>query len=172
MRVLDGRSLPAGDPDRSFVRKFWYDGRVELGRETGRIAAVDYGRARIGVAVSDELFLMAHVRPYVPALPPARALRQLRALFQAEGVTLVVVGLPRNMDGSEGLSARRARKFAQELEGVCGLPIEFVDERWSTVEAQARLRQAGESSRDTRGRIDSASAAILLQSFLDARSQR
>ncbi len=139
--------------------------------EQGRVAAVDYGRARVGVAVSDELRIMAHPRPFVLATPPARTLRELKSLFRAEQVCLVLVGLPRNMDGTEGLSARRARKFASALAEACNLPVEFIDERLSTVEAQARLREAGGRVKDTRSRIDSASAAVLLQSYLDARSR-
>ena len=84
-------------------------------RETGdpgRLLAVDYGAVRIGVAVSDELGLLAHPRPFVPARPIGRALRLIAKMVRDEEIVSVIVGLPRNMDGSEGLSARKARKFA------------------------------------------------------------
>jgi putative Holliday junction resolvase len=93
-------------------------------------------------------------------------------LAKEEGISLFLVGLPRNMDGTEGLSARRARKFGEEVQAATGVPIEFVDERLSTVQAQAKLHEAGRSTKDARPAIDSASAAILLQAHLDSRKAR
>jgi putative holliday junction resolvase len=137
--------------------------------EKQRILALDYGRARIGVAISDELGLLAHPRPFVPALPPNRALRLIKRLAEDEKVRLILLGLPTNMDGSEGRSAALVRKFAADLQKILPLPIEFSDERLSTVQAQGLLGQAGSSVRDSKGKIDSASAAVLLQAFLDVR---
>ena len=128
--------------------------------------------ARIGVAIADELGFMAHPRPFVPARPPARALAEILRLVRHEHVTRLLVGLPRNMDGREGMAARRVRKFVASLEEKTNLPIELVDERLSTVEAQARLHAAGRTEKSSRTRIDSASAAILLQSWLDGRGRR
>jgi putative Holliday junction resolvase len=140
--------------------------------EKTRVAALDYGRTRIGVAISDEMAILASPRPFVPARPPQRALRQLKVLFAQEGVAKVLVGLPRQLDGREGTSADRARKFAAEVEAVCHLPVELVDERLTTVEAQARLREAGIDAKRSRERIDSAAAAVLLQGHLDGRRGR
>lgn len=140
--------------------------------EAGRVAALDYGMARIGVAVADDLGLLAHPRPFVAAKPPARALAEILRFVRQEGVTQLLLGLPRNMDGSEGMAARRVRKFAESLEEKVRVPVEFVDERLSTVEAQLRLHAAGKSEKSSRTLIDSASAAILLQSWLDGRSHR
>ncbi len=134
-----------------------------------RIAAVDYGRARIGVAVSDELGFLAHPRPFVPARPPQRALRRLVELFKIEEVGLLLVGLPRNMDGTEGASAARARRFGEELATKSGLEVSWIDERLTTVQAQGRLRQAGVAARHSKDKIDSAAAAIMLQTWLDGR---
>ncbi len=134
--------------------------------------ALDFGAARIGVAVSDELGLMAHPRPYISARPRSMALRLIDKCVRLEGIGRVMVGLPRNMNGSEGLSARHARQFAKELSDHLGLPVELVDERWSTVEARARLDEAGRNERESKTRIDSASAAVLLQSVLDAEKSR
>jgi putative Holliday junction resolvase len=131
--------------------------------------ALDYGLSRIGVAISDELGLMAHPRPFVPAKPPARAYRQIKSLALESEVVGIVVGLPINMDGTEGLSARRARKFAQEIETFIGRPVHLVDERLSTVAAQGLLHDAGRKAKDSRAHIDSASAASLLQSWLGGR---
>lgn len=137
-----------------------------------RIAALDYGKARIGLAVADELGLMAHPRPHLDGRNPNQALSALSELARAEGITLFLVGLPRQLDGREGLSARRARQFAQRLAGRTGLPVEFVDEWLTSVEASARLRDQGLNSREQRGRIDSAAAAVLLQSYLDGKRGR
>lgn len=134
-----------------------------------RVAAVDYGRSRIGLAVADELGFLAHPRPYVPARPPQRALRQLAQLFRNDGIGLVLVGLPRNMDGTEGASAARARQFGEQLASASGVEVEWVDERLTTVEAQGRLRAAGIDGRRSKEKVDSASAAILLQMWLDGR---
>ena len=139
---------------------------------TDRVAAIDYGRARIGVAVSDALGMLAHPRDFVAAKPPQRAMRELSKLAKREELVLFLVGLPRNMDGSEGLSARRARKFALELQKTSGLPIEMIDERLSTVEAQSRLHEAGGTAKSSKLKIDSASAAVLLQAWLDGRRHR
>lgn len=140
--------------------------------ECVRVAGIDYGMARIGVAVADELGILAHPRPFVAARPPARALGELGRLARAESLSLFVLGLPRNMDGSEGQSARRVRKFAESLRVATGIRVEFVDERLSTVQAQARLHEAGRNERSSKTRIDSASAAILLQTWLDGRRNR
>jgi putative Holliday junction resolvase len=136
-----------------------------------RAAGIDYGRARIGVAVADELGMLAHPRPFIPGKPPARALRQLTSLAKQEGIELFLVGLPRNMDGTEGLSAKRARAFALELGAVSGVRVEFVDERLSTIQAQARLHEAGQNAKSSRSSIDSASAAVLLQAWLDSQGR-
>lgn len=131
--------------------------------------ALDYGMSRIGVAVADELGLLAHPRPFVPSRPAAGALRAITALTRTEGVTEILVGLPLNMNGSEGMSAKRARSFAQSVETATGLKVHLVDERLSTKGAQGLFREAGRSEKDSRSRIDSASAALLLQTWLDAR---
>lgn len=130
--------------------------------------ALDYGLSRIGMAVSDELGLLAHPRPFVPAKPPGRALRLIKAQVVLESVGAVLIGLPLNMDGSEGLSARRARKFAAEVESAVGVRIHLVDERLTTKTAQGLLHAAGHKEKDSRAFIDSASAAVILQGWLDS----
>lgn len=134
---------------------------------SAKVLCLDSGAARIGVAISDELALLAHPRPFIPAVPVERALRRILALVREERVELVLVGLPRNMDGSEGLAARRARQFVRRLQEALPCPVELVDERLSTVQAQALLRQSGVRARGEREKIDSASAAVVLQAYLD-----
>lgn len=137
--------------------------------ERVRVLALDYGMSRIGVAISDELGLLAHPRPFVAARPPQRALRKIAQLVAEEAVGRVLVGLPLQLNGSESASTRRARDFARQVEQVTGLTPELVDERWSTVQAQGQLHSAGLSARHSRERIDSESACVVLQSWLDGR---
>lgn len=134
-----------------------------------RAAAVDLGASRVGLAVADELGWMAHPRPFLDGKNRKALLRALRRLVQSDGVGHFLVGLPRNLDGSEGPGARRARQFGRELAVETGCTVEMVDERLSTVQAQARLHEQGLDIRKSRSKIDSASAAILLQAWLDAR---
>jgi putative Holliday junction resolvase len=134
--------------------------------------AIDLGSVRVGVAVSDELGLMAHPRPHLAGGDAKRLLADLGKLAAAEGAERFLIGLPRHLNGSEGRGARDARRFAAALERATGLPVTLVDEWLSTREAHARLREGGHKQRDTRGRVDSAAAAVMLQSWLDARAAR
>lgn len=138
-------------------------------RELPRVAAIDLGKARVGVAVTDELGLMAHARPYLDGKSRKPLLRALAALAREEGIERFLVGLPLEMSGEEGPAARRALAFAHELADAAGIEVEMVDERLSTVEAARRLRDGGVKARDQKGRIDGASAAVILQGWLDGR---
>ena len=133
-----------------------------------RVAAIDLGKARIGLAVSDELGLLAHPRPFLDGRDLTSSLAALRRLAIEEAIETMLVGLPRNLNGSEGPSARRARRFAEILKKATGCTVELVDEWLTTKEAQARLHAQGLDTRESRTRIDSASAAVILQSWLDA----
>lgn len=132
-----------------------------------RAAAIDVGKVRVGVAVADELGLLAHPRAHLDGRDPRRAIDNLAELARAEQIELFVVGLPRSLSGDEGPSARRARRFAQKLALRTGLRVEFYDEWLSTREAKNRLREQGIDERAARERIDSAAAAVVLQSWLD-----
>jgi putative Holliday junction resolvase len=133
-----------------------------------RAIAIDVGKVRVGVAVADELGLVAHPRPFVDGRDPRRAVEALAALARAEGIDRFVVGLPRTRKGEEGPPARRARRFAETLAKRTGCAVELRDEWFSTREAEARLREAGHDARAQRDRVDSAAATIVLQSWLDA----
>ena len=136
-----------------------------------RAAGIDLGTVRVGLAVSDELGLMAHPRPFLDGRDPGRLVEALVQLAQDEGIDAFVVGLPRNLSSTEGPPAKRARRFARALAEASGRAVELVDERLTTVEARARLREQGLSDRAARRRVDSAAAAVLLQSWLDARGK-
>lgn len=127
--------------------------------------AVDLGSARTGIAVSDELGMLA--QPW-KTLPGGEA--SLEAVVSAvEEIKpgRILVGLPRNMDGSYGPAAEAAKVFAEELRARVSCPVDLWDERLTTVAAQRSLRESGRKARDQRGVIDQVAAQILLQSWLD-----
>jgi len=134
-----------------------------------RAAAIDLGRVRVGVAVADELGLLAHPRPHLDGRYPSRLVESLAELARLEGITVFLVGLPKTLAGREGPPARRARRFAERLRQRTALSVELLDERLTTREARQRLAEQGLGEREARSRVDSAAAAVLLQSWLDAR---
>lgn len=133
-----------------------------------RVAAVDFGKVRVGLAVSDDLGVLAHPRDALSGGNWKKLLGELATLARAEKISRFLVGLPLNRTGDEGRAAARARKFAQALADATGREVELVDERFSTVEATRRLAEMGVSSRRRRALVDSASAAVVLQAWLDA----
>ena len=130
-----------------------------------RTMAVDLGTARTGIAVSDELGMLA--QPW-KTLPGGAA--SLEAVVAAVGEILpghILVGLPRNMNGTFGPAAENARAFAENLRARVACPVDLWDERLTTVAAQRALRESGCNARDQRGGVDQVAAQILLQSWLD-----
>jgi putative Holliday junction resolvase len=138
-------------------------------RLTKRVAAIDLGKARVGVAVTDELGLMAHARPFLDGKSRKALLASLVELAREEQLERFLVGLPLEMNGDHGPAAQRALEFAQQLADATGVEIEMIDERLSTVEASRRLRDRGVKARDQKSLVDGAAAAVILQSWLDAR---
>jgi putative holliday junction resolvase len=136
-----------------------------------RAAAIDLGAVRVGLAVADDLGLLAHPRPFLDGKNPAALLRQLKELQAAEELQVFVLGLPRELNGREGPAAKRVRAFAKKLEETTPAKVELWDEWLSTREAAGRLRAQGLNSKQQRGKIDSAAAAILLQSWLDGQAR-
>lgn len=133
-----------------------------------RILALDHGTVRIGVAISDELKMFASPLEFIPAEPPADALARLQHLVREREVERVIVGMPRNMNGSYGPAAEKVRAFVDQLRGVVSVPLIPWDERLSSVQAHRMLRQAGHKAKQQKGRVDASAAAILLQSYLDS----
>lgn len=132
-----------------------------------RILALDHGTVRIGIALSDDMKMMASPRDALPAEPFGELAEKLKALVREQEVELVLVGMPRNMDGSYGDAATKVRSFVAALKDVLMVPIRTWDERLTTVTASRQLRAGGTKARDQRTKIDSASASVLLQSYLD-----
>ncbi len=134
-----------------------------------RYLGLDLGRATIGVALADDILGTARALETVRRSSDAADLTALQRVAGDYEVARAILGLPLNMDGTEGSSARLARAFAPKVEAALGVPVELVDERLSTFEAEQRLRARGISSRDGRAIIDAEAAAVILQSWLDAR---
>ena len=132
------------------------------------ILALDFGRARIGVAISDELQLLAH--PVETILANERATSRVVELVRQRNVEHVVAGLPKRMNGQIGTAATEALEFVEKLRAVLPCPVVTWDERLTTVAAHRALRDAGKKTRHTRGYIDQVAAQMILQSFLDSRA--
>ena len=134
----------------------------------GRVLGLDLGDARIGVAISDpERRLAVPVGTIHVGQPPGE-LKAVAALVAEHDATLLVIGLPRSMSGDEGSRAALAREFGAALEAAVRVPIEFQDERLSTVEAERALREAGVTGRERRRVVDRSAATVILQAWLDA----
>ncbi|HEV2437891.1 MAG TPA: Holliday junction resolvase RuvX [Verrucomicrobiae bacterium] len=132
-----------------------------------RILALDHGTKRIGVAVSDETKTIAQPLEYIPAEPFAGFLDRLKKLLVEKEIDLVLIGLPRNMDGTYGPAAQKVEAFAAVLRNAITVPIKLWDERLTTSQANRILIQ-GKVRRDKRKeKVDKTAAAILLQSYLD-----
>jgi putative Holliday junction resolvase len=134
-----------------------------------RYLGIDLGRATIGLALADDVLRTATPLYTIRRSGETADLAALRSAIEEYEVRTVVVGLPINMDGTEGPSARLARTWAARLESSLGVPVLFWDERLSTFEAEQRLRERGLSSRAQRAVIDAEAAAVILQSWLDER---
>lgn len=138
----------------------------------GRTCALDPGKVRVGVAIDDELGLLAHPRGTLDGRNRKTLLAALRVLADEEAVVRFVVGLPLDMQGGEGMAARGARTLAQQVADATGRGVELWDERLTTVEAQRSLRASEVHGKKARARIDEAAACAILQSWLDARRGR
>jgi len=136
-----------------------------------RVLALDLGQRRIGLAVSDELGLTAQGLPTLYRTNKRQVLAKLAELAAEKQVELILVGLPLLLSGEEGAQAQQARQFAGELARHTGLPVELLDERFTTVQANRVLRSSGvRLRRRVAPVVDRLAAVLLLQSYLDARA--
>lgn len=133
------------------------------------VIGLDHGSRRIGVAVGSEETGQAFARPALQRRNEAADLEQIAAIARAEATSRVVVGLPRNMDGSEGAQAAAARSFGDQLSAI-GLEVVFVDERLTSWEAGERLGAEGRRPSRESGERDSAAARLILQEYFDVRA--
>jgi len=134
---------------------------------------IDFGRARIGISVSDDIGMLAHPLETVPAADLDSAVERIMEVVNDRSVRDVVVGLPLRVSGEEGTAVEGVRDFIRELKR--GLPASVVfhevDERYTTQMAMEKLHQVGRTAKDSKGIIDQAAAVEILQRWLDLREQ-
>lgn len=136
-----------------------------------RWMGLDVGQRRIGIALSDPLELFAQGYGVLERCASLNQdFRALKEIIDKEAVEGIVVGLPRNMDGTEGIMAEKVREFSKRLEERTGLPLFFWDERLSTVAAERVLLEADLSRKKRKQKIDQVAAVFILQNFLDSRN--
>ncbi|MEM8956068.1 MAG: Holliday junction resolvase RuvX [Verrucomicrobiota bacterium] len=135
-----------------------------------RFLAIDHGDARIGLAVSDDLNLLAHPLETIHVRVTPDPLARIAQIIVDRHITTLVVGLPIRMDGSEGTAAEKVRRFTEKLANTLpkNFPIRFVDEYYSTATAREHLRASGRSARQSKNIIDQAAACVILQDHLDS----
>lgn len=140
---------------------------TELASTRGRILGVDFGDRRTGLAISDESRFLAGGIGTVSPGGIAATVEEVARIAAERGAVAAVVGLPRNMDGSEGSRAERCREFALMLADAAGIPVAMTDERLTTVAASRYLNETDTRGKKRKGVIDTLSAEIILQNTLD-----
>ncbi len=131
------------------------------------LLGVDLGQARTGLAISDELHLLAHPLETIANVSPTAVAQRIKQIVSDKNVERVVIGLPRHMNGTLGAGAENARQFAEKLRTVIPCEVVMWDERLSTQAAQRALRETGKTTRQMRGVIDQVAAQMILQGYLD-----
>jgi putative Holliday junction resolvase len=134
----------------------------------GRIAAIDYGTVRIGIALSDPERSIASPHEIYTRRDRAADERYFRNLAVAENVAQFVVGLPAHLDGRESQKSREAREFGEWLAEKTGIPVDYFDERFTTAEAETTLTAAGLTSKRRKARRDMLAAQLLLAAYLES----
>lgn len=133
-----------------------------------RVLGLDFGTERVGVAVSDELGIIAQPIEFIHWRPVVGFWKRLRALHRDFSCERILVGMPRNMDGSYGPAAEAVKQFIEQLRREMDVPIQAWDERLSSVQANRVLLEANVSRKKRKERIDKMAAAVILQSYLDS----
>lgn len=136
-----------------------------------KIMGIDYGDARTGVAISDLLCSIVGTTMVVPSRNTEKAIADIVRLVKENGVGEIVVGLPKNMDGTEGPRAELCREFAGKLEEATGLPVSMWDERRTTVEAHNILSQHNYHGKKRKDTVDAVAASLILEGYLAFRGR-
>lgn len=136
-----------------------------------RVMAVDYGDARTGIAMSDLLCSIVGSTTVIHSRRDEKTIAEIQKLIAANGVTEIVVGLPRNMDGSEGARAELCREFAQKLSDATGIEIKMWDERRTTVEAHNILSMHNYHGQKRKNTVDAVAASLILEGYLTFRGR-
>lgn len=144
--------------------------RTKMKELNGRILGVDYGKKRIGVAVSDPFGTIASGLPTIVYQNLPEALTQLEQIIAQFQVCAIVVGLPLTLKGEEGAAAHDAKVFIEKLKSTINVPVYTWDERFTSVLAERSLQEMGKSPSRNKEKVDQLSATFLLQSYLDKRS--
>lgn len=133
------------------------------------ILGVDLGKARTGLAVCDKSEILASPLTVIQEHNRERLVEKIAAAALERKAELLVVGLPRNMDGSEGESAQNARAIGDMLSTATGLPVEFCDERGTTVTAHGYLNETNVRGKKRKAVVDAVAAVVILQNYLDGK---
>ena len=136
-----------------------------------RIMGIDYGDARTGIAVSDLLCSIVGSTTVIHSRNGEKTIAEIVKLIQSNDVGELVMGLPKNMDGSEGPRAELCREFAQRLEAASGLPVKLWDERRTTVEAHNILSEHNYHGKKRKNTVDAVAAALILEGYLAFRGR-
>lgn len=136
-----------------------------------RSLGIDFGTRRIGLALSDPTGTLATPLPFLENSTPEEVTKNLKDLVENHGVETIVVGMPRNMDGTYGPSAEKVRNFIALTQPHLTAKVVTIDERLTTAQASRELSQIGLNQKDLRKKVDSSSAALILQQFLDRNNQ-
>ena len=131
---------------------------------------IDHGDKRMGVAGSDALGMMAHPLEMILANPFEDFLKRLEEILAEREGKQIVVGIPRNMDGSFGPQAVKVQEFVELLKKSVAVPVRTWDERLTSVAAERSLREAGINARNAKAKVDASAAAVMLQGYLDSLS--
>jgi putative Holliday junction resolvase len=137
-----------------------------------KVLGVDLGHARTGLALSDESGFLASPIGVVPSYNWDKLLPVIADKVKQTGAAEVVIGLPRNMDGSEGESARNARDFGEKLKALSGVPVTMWDERGTTITAHGYLNESNVRGKKRKSVVDAVAAVVILQGYLDAKRMR
>ena len=140
---------------------------TDLAATEGRILGVDFGDTRTGLALSDPSRLLASGLESLSPGGMEKTAEAVAKVAKERDAAAVVVGLPKNMDGTEGFRAVRCREFAEKLSALTGLPVAMLDERLTTVSASRYLNETNTRGTARKGVIDTLSAQIILQNALD-----
>jgi putative Holliday junction resolvase len=135
-----------------------------------RILGIDHGDARFGLALSDELGMLAHPLETIKVKEQPDLAGYIAKIIEREKVEVVVIGMPRNMDGTYGPAAEKVKAFAESLKAKSPCTVKFWDERLTTVAAQKSLHESGRNVKQGRSVIDQVAAQMILQGYLDAQA--
>jgi len=140
--------------------------------DRARVLAIDYGRRRLGIALSDRSGRIAQPLTVVERSSDRQAIDSITGLLDDYEVSQIIVGDPRSLSGRAGIQAAEVKKFTAALRAACDIPVEMYDERLSSKEARSGLAAAGVSGRRAKGLVDKVAASIFLQSYLDREAGR